>query len=293
MSNITLFKNPSLGSVRVVMIDSKPWFVAKDVATCLGYANTVEAVQTHCKKAISFGEQMPADPQSMRGSVLLPPENSGSQSFGNCSPLDPQTKLIPEADVYRLAFRSHLPSAEAFQDWVCEEVLPSIRKTGMYMPNFNDPVEAAEAWLKAEKEKRKAQLEAQAARTALSQKSAALAELLNDWGEGETFHSVIAESKRICKYYNVKYASDPGDSVYKQLGQLMTKLCNGGYTSTGKGPIKDERFAGHKFSWKYESHPSSVFYGWNVYHIDAWAYLYEVIERDGAASLPHIGKFAK
>lgn len=169
----------------------------------------------------------------------------------------------------------------------CEKQL---RKT---MPNFNDPLEAAKAWIKAEEEKRKAQLEAQAARTALSQKSAALAELLNDWGEGETFHSVIAESKRICKYYNVKYAIDPGDTVYKQLGQLMTKLCNGGYTSTGKGPIKDERFAGHRFLWKYESHPSSTFYGWNVYHVDAWAYLYEVIERDGAASLPHIGKFAK
>jgi len=104
---------------------------------------------------------------------------------------------------------------------------------------------------------------------------------------------VIAESKRICKYYNVKYASDPGETVYKNLGKLMTKLCNGGYSSNGNGLTKDERFVGHWFPWKRESRPSSMFNAWNVYHVDAWAYLYEVIERDGAASLPYVGKFAK
>lgn len=177
----------------------------------------------------------------------------------------------------------------------CEKQL---RKTEMYAPRTY--LEALEQCVALEKarlaeraEKEKAQLEAQAARTALSQKSAALAELLNDWGEGETFHSVIAESKRIRKYYNVKYATDPGDSVYKQLGKLMTMLCNGGYSSTGSSLIKDDRFTGHGFPWKKESHPSAMFNSWNVYHIDAWAYLYEVIERDGAASLPYVGKFAK
>ena len=289
MSEITLFENPQFGKVRVVMRGNDPWFVAKDVAICLGYAKPANAVIEHCKRAEAYSQF--GEPQNAGVLNLGTPVNS--EIPANCSPLDPQTKLIPESDLYRLIMRSHLPAAEAFQDWVVEEVLPLIRKTGMYMPNFNDPLEAAKAWVKAEEEKRKAQLEAKAARVALSQKSAALAELLNDWGEGETFHSVIAESKRICKYFNVKYAIDPGDTVYKQLGQLMVKLCNGGYPSSGKGLIKDERFVGHKFPWEYKSHPSSTFGGWNVYHIDAWAYLYEVIERDGAASLPHVGKYAK
>lgn len=66
--------------------------------------------------------------------------------------------IIPESDVYRLVMRSNLPSAERFQDWVCEEVLPSIRKTGGYgtvaLPNFSDPVEAARAWADKEEQRR-------------------------------------------------------------------------------------------------------------------------------------------
>ena len=57
--------------------------------------------------------------------------------------------IIPESDVYRLVMRSNLPNAVAFQDWVCEEVLPAIRKTGEYsttLPDFANPAEAARAW---------------------------------------------------------------------------------------------------------------------------------------------------
>jgi len=43
-------------------------------------------------------------------------------------------QFIPESEVYRLVMRSKLPDAEKFQDWVCEEVHPSIRKTGVYSP---------------------------------------------------------------------------------------------------------------------------------------------------------------
>jgi prophage antirepressor-like protein len=85
-------------------------FVAKDVATVLGYENTAQAVRIHCKHA---------KPLSDLG-VL------------SDSTLDPQTRLIPESDLYRLTLKSTLDSAERFQDWVVEEVLPSIRKTGSY-----------------------------------------------------------------------------------------------------------------------------------------------------------------
>jgi hypothetical protein len=51
---------------------------------------------------------------------------------GETPTLHPQTKLIPESDLYRLTLKSQLDSAERFQDWISEEVLPSIRKTGAY-----------------------------------------------------------------------------------------------------------------------------------------------------------------
>lgn len=95
--------------VRIVTREGEPWFVAKDVAEALGYTNPQKAVRDHCKLANSVGV---------------------NESF--TPTLDPQTTLIPERDVYSLIFRSNLPAAESFADWVFEAVLPSIRKTGTY-----------------------------------------------------------------------------------------------------------------------------------------------------------------
>ena len=125
MNELSIFSNPEFGSVRVVMQNGEPWFVARDVAKALGYQNTVEAIHNHCKKANDF-----------RDSKMLP----------TATPM----KIIPESDVYRLIMRSNLPTAEKFQTWVCDEVLPSIRKTGGYsmtnMPDFTNPAQAARAW---------------------------------------------------------------------------------------------------------------------------------------------------
>ena len=108
MSNeLSIFSNDEFGSVRVIMQGGEPWFVASDVAKALGYERPNDAVNTHCKKVnkFSYGESP-----------------RGAQPYN----------IIPESDVYRLIMRSKLPSAERFQDWVVEEVLPSIRKTGSY-----------------------------------------------------------------------------------------------------------------------------------------------------------------
>lgn len=93
--------------IRVVPLCGEPWFVARDVAEVLGYANPQKAVRDHCKAPRPVGV---------------------NDSFT----LDPQTIIIPERDVYRLVMRSKLPAAERFEDWVVGEVLPSIRKTGSY-----------------------------------------------------------------------------------------------------------------------------------------------------------------
>lgn len=108
MDQIKIYNNPHFGEIRTVLNESgEPLFCMSDVAKALGYNRPADAVNDHCK-----------------GVVILPtPTNGGIQ----------QVKFGKESDVYRLVMRSKLPDAEKFQDWVCEEVLPSIRKHGAYM----------------------------------------------------------------------------------------------------------------------------------------------------------------
>jgi|GEM_PF-1856879 len=105
------FGQPADMDIRVVEVEGNPWFVAKDVALVLGYVNTADAIRKFCKRAESLKEL-----QGVSGSRTLS--------------LQPATKLIPESDLYRLVMRSNMEEAERFQDWVCSEVLPTIRKTG-------------------------------------------------------------------------------------------------------------------------------------------------------------------
>lgn len=128
MPNIIPF-NFNNTDVRVIERSGEPWFVAKDVATILGYANTKDAVSRHCKAAISGGVAI-HDPMGREQNMTI----------------------IPERDLYRLVMRSKLPAAEQFEEWVVAEVLPAIRKTGGYsagttMLDFTDPAAAARAWL--------------------------------------------------------------------------------------------------------------------------------------------------
>ena len=107
-SPLAFFEHEKFGSLRVVRRDQgEPWFVASDVAKALGYEKPNNAVNDHCKKVNKF-------------------------SYPNSGQLQPYN-IIPESDVYRLVMRSNLPGAVEFQDWVCEEVIPSIRKTGGYL----------------------------------------------------------------------------------------------------------------------------------------------------------------
>jgi prophage antirepressor-like protein len=94
--------------VRVIMRGDDPWFVAKDVATVLGVANSRDAI-ARLK-------------ESEKDDVGI------SDAIGRTQ----RTTIISEYALYKLAFRSNKPEAEAFTDWVASEVLPAIRKTGEY-----------------------------------------------------------------------------------------------------------------------------------------------------------------
>lgn len=111
-------------TVRTVLRDGDPWFIAKDVAEALGYSDCDQAIRLNCKRAESC-------PVPGTGQVR-------------------NMKIIPESDVYRLAMRSKLESAELFQDWVCEEVLPSIRKHGAYVTGMEELPELSKAEIAAQ-----------------------------------------------------------------------------------------------------------------------------------------------
>lgn len=111
-------------NVRIVVDGDEILFVAKDVAEHLQYSNPRKAVRDHCKASRPAG---------------------GNAAFL----LDPQTVLIPERDVYRLVMRSRMPEAERFEEWVVDEVLPSIRKTGTYTQQPAIPQTYATALLEA------------------------------------------------------------------------------------------------------------------------------------------------
>lgn len=109
MNDIQIFNSPEFGEIRTMVIGGKPWFVGSDIAKALGYAKPQNAVTTHCKHSLKQG--IP-HPQS-RDKVI-------------------EALIIPEGDMYRLISKSKLKSAEQFEEWVFDEVLPTIRKTGAY-----------------------------------------------------------------------------------------------------------------------------------------------------------------
>ena len=109
-NKLTVFSNPDFGEIRTLETDDgKVLFCGKDVAEALGYKDARHAVSASCRYGVKCTVPHPQSP----GKTI-------------------EMTFIPESDVYRLAFGSKLDSAEKFTDWVVEEVLPSIRKTGAY-----------------------------------------------------------------------------------------------------------------------------------------------------------------
>lgn len=106
MNDLQIFDNEEFGQVRTITKDNKTYFVGNDIAKALGYSDTAKAIRTHCKGV----DEMDI------------PTNGGIQKM----------KVIAEGDIYRLVVKSQLPQAEKFERWVFDNVLPSIRKHGMY-----------------------------------------------------------------------------------------------------------------------------------------------------------------
>ena len=112
MQDLKIFKNSQFGEIRTADNDGKILFCGSDVAKALGYADTVNALKQHCKED---------------GVVF----HHITDSLGRTQ----QAKFINEGNLYRLICNSKLPTAQQFESWVFDEVLPSIRNAGGYIGN--------------------------------------------------------------------------------------------------------------------------------------------------------------
>lgn len=109
MNDIRIFNNEEFGNIRTVEINGKPYFCGSDIASALGYKRPNDAISAHCRATVKHSIRI-----------------SGKMQDVN---------FISEGDLYRLITHSKLESAERFEVWVFDEVLPTIRKTGGYVNN--------------------------------------------------------------------------------------------------------------------------------------------------------------
>ena len=107
MNELKIFKKEGFGEIRTVEIEGKPFFCGTDVAKALGYTNPNKAVNDHCRAITKCSTPISGKMQEIN--------------------------FISEGDLYRLIVSSKLPTAEKFERWVFDEVLPSIRKRGGYI----------------------------------------------------------------------------------------------------------------------------------------------------------------
>lgn len=114
MEQLQIFKNEEFGSIRTIEENGKVLFCGSDVAKALGYSNKTDALLKHCRY---IAKHDVPHPQSKTKTIEM--------------------IFITEGDLYRLITHSKLPSAERFESWVFDEVLPAIRKTGSYQLPMN------------------------------------------------------------------------------------------------------------------------------------------------------------
>ena len=228
MNNIEIFKNNEFGEIRTMEQDGKLLFCGSDVAKALGYAIPSKAINTHCKGV----------------SKMEVPTNGGLQ----------QMLFINEGDIYRLIVNSKLPSAEKFERWVFDDVLPAVRKHGLYAKEelMNDPdlfISALQK-LKAEKERRKF----------LELENAQSRQIICELQPKASYYDLILQNKsvipvsQIAKDYGMsgkafnKMLHDLGVQ-FKQCNTWLLYQCyaNQGYTQSKTYAIDAERSAMHTY----------------------------------------------
>ncbi|MEG2935551.1 MAG: phage antirepressor KilAC domain-containing protein [Clostridium sp.] len=126
MNELQVFNNPELGAVRTIIINGEPFFLGKDIADILGYTNTPKAIRDHVDEDDKLTER-----------IVLAGQNR-------------EVVCINESGLYSLILSSKLPKAKEFKRWVTGEVLPSIRKHGVYLTSetLEEVMKDPDAWIR-------------------------------------------------------------------------------------------------------------------------------------------------
>ncbi len=230
-NELQVFESQEFGKLTVIEVDGQPWFIGREVASMLGYKNTPDAIKQHCKYNQLF--------VNTNDSLLVKTPPNGIQ-------------IINEKDVYRLIMRSKLPSAERFQDWVCDEVLPSIRKTGSYSEKELSPAEFLlhQAQRMVDQERKMKQIETEQKKQSL--------ELEEIKAKVTTTNSDFYTVSGFAAIRNLRHLDVNKANL---LGRLASKLSR--HYGIDIGKVKDERYG-------------SV----NTYHIDILTEAFRSFQRE-------------
>ena len=188
---LQVFSNAEFGSVRSIMINDEPYFVGKDVAEILGYSRTADAIKVHVDK----------------------------EDKGVCEMQTPggvqNVTIINESGLYSLILSSKMPNAKKFKRWVTSEVLPAIRKHGVFAVDtmLNDP-DAMIAALQAYKEERQRRL-------LLESENAVQKQQLLEMKPKVSYYDVVISSPDLISITEI--AKDYGWSAKHMNGYLHSK----------------------------------------------------------------------
>ena len=191
MSKLEIFENSEFGEIRTVEIGGEPWFVGRDVATVLGYSNPRKAI----------GDHVDDEDKGVTKCDTL----GGSQDL----------TIINESGLYSLILSSKLPNAKAFKRWVTSEVLPAIRKHGLYAIDdiLENPDIAIQALTKLKEER--------AARKALELDNQVKSQQIAELQPKATYYDLILQCKDLLSVTEI--AKDYGMSA-KGLNAMLHEL---------------------------------------------------------------------
>ena len=235
MNRLQVVSNEVFGQLQVMELDGKVYFPATDCAKMLGYSNTKDAIKRHCRWVVKHD--------------LPHPQNEKKVI---------QKNFIPEGDLYRLIVKSQLPAAEQFERWVFDEVLPDIRKHGMYASEslLDDILKNPDLGIKLFTEYKEAKEEAKKLKLANAQQKQIIGELQPK----ASYYDLVLQNKSIVPISII--AKDYGLSARKlnallhQLGVqfkmgktwlLYQKYAEMGYTQSKTHAIDAERNVMHTY----------------------------------------------
>lgn len=225
MDELKIFNNAEFGTVRTLEINGEPWFVGKDVAEILGYSNTRDTLAKR------------VDNEDKLDGVAI------CDSIGR----EQKPVLINESGLYSLILSSKLPTAKNFKRWVTSDVLPAIRKHGMYAMDelLENPDIAIQAFtaLKEERAKNKA----------LKAENAQQKQIIAEYSPKASYYDVVLQTSdalsasQIAKDYgkSAKWLNETLHDLGVQYKQGSTWLLYQKYAEQGYTRSKTHTYSGN------------------------------------------------